>query len=242
MFIVNAGMPKSGSTLFSFYQKRILEYCIPGQGQEHFENLISSGIINGVGHFVHDIEKPERLQQLWELSVESGPFVVKTHAALTEFMKGFFLEHDVVITFIHRDPRDIILSAIDHGKRPVKNPVLHSYFKQFTDVEHSIPLVREFCHTGYEWFLYSHKHLFSYHDLLAHPFETIRRFAGLLQIEPSENLIRQLVTDYTVNQEMGQRQFNTGKLIRWSAEMNTKDAALCNELLKNEILQLGYSV
>ena len=85
----------------------------------------------------------------------------------------------------------LFLSAIDHCSRPEKTPGSNANFTQFTDIEHSIPLVKEFCTRGIEWCKFTKYHTFTYFNLLK---------------------IKEIVTTFTINQIKGKCQYNTGAL------------------------------
>jgi hypothetical protein len=242
MLVLSAGMPKSGSTLLSFYQKSILEHAMAGNGQQCFEQRIRDGKINGAGFFVHNIETPEVLNELILLSEDIGPFVVKAHVPLTAEIRNGILAKRVLATYIHRDPRDVILSAIDHGKRQTKNPALNVFFRRLTDVDQSVPLVREYCRIGLEWIQSGLCEVFTYPDLLANPHEIMQRFCDLMSMPGDKSLFNSLVQTYTVDQVKGRRQFNTGKLTRYREEMTPEDLSLCNRELKTALEQMGYPV
>lgn len=242
MFILSAGMAKSGSTLFSFYQKEIIEHGFPENGQARFEQAVEDGQLNGVGHFVHDIDSADTLQTLYSLGTEFGPFVVKTHAPLTSDIKKFLKEHQVPVTFIHRDPRDVIISAIDHGKRIKKENVSNVYFTQFQTVENSIPLVRDFCRAGIDWISSGLCEVFTYHNLVSNPEEEIERFCHMISGTADNQFIRGLIEKYTVSQVPGVRQFNRGKTTRFREEMTVEEMEACNTGLSEEIVKLGYTI
>jgi len=240
MIVLSAGMPKSGSTLLSFYQKNILERALSGNGQERFEQLIREDIISGAGFFVHNFEAPGILDKLIELSREIGPFVVKAHVPVTPEIRERILEKRILATYIHRDPRDVILSAIDHGKRQTRNPALNVFFERFQNVGVSIPLVREYCKTALDWIHSGLCTVFTYHDLIHDPLPLLKSFCSLLSVAPDEGYIKTLVINFTVDQISGRRQYNTGKLTRYREEMTPEDIDLCNRELKAELEQLGY--
>lgn len=240
MFIVSVGMPKSGSTLLSLFQRDIVAKTMIGNGQELFEQRVREGKINGIGIFVHGLENPDVLKMLVDLSDETGPFIVKTHAALTDFLYGMLEERKVLATYIHRDPRDVILSAIDHGKRPAAHPAANPFFLQFVSVRSSIPLVKDFCRTGIKWIESGLCEVFSYHDLLVGPENEMQRFSRFIHAVPDPVLFRQLAEIYSENAQKGKKQYNTGKLLRYPDEMNPVEIEACNRELACELRQLGY--
>jgi hypothetical protein len=240
MFIISVGMPKSGSTLLSLFQRDIVVKTIKGNGQELFEQMIREGKINGIGIFVNGLEKPDTLKMLSDLSGEIGPFIVKTHIGITAFLAGMLGEKKVLATYIHRDPRDVILSSIDHGKRPSNHPAMNPFFLQFESVRASIPLVKEFCKTGVEWIRSGLCEVYTYHDLLVEPEAVMEKFCRYISTVPDKVLFRELIRVFSENAEKGRKQFNTGKLLRYPDEMSPEEIADCNRDLAEELTQMGY--
>lgn len=218
-----------------------MKYIEPN-GQVKFERAIESGNIDGLGHFARNLGVPGNLEKLFNLSLETGPFIVKTHAPFTDIIRDFLLTHNILVTFIHRDPRDIILSAIDHGHRPVKNLSANSYFSQFLDVASSTPLVKIICQQYEGWLSFNKCNVYSYHELLTCPEQILRHTGELLGVSVGTDFISGVLKKYTENQGVGKRQYNTGKLLRFKDEMSEDDLETCTQNLKHEIEKFGYSI
>ncbi|MDP1622353.1 MAG: sulfotransferase domain-containing protein [Bacteroidales bacterium] len=240
MFILSAGMPKSGSTLFSLYQKSILERTLKNNGQKAFEQLILDGKINGIGIFVHDLESPEILKKLVDLSLEIGPFVVKSHLNLSNDLITCLKRKEILATYIHRDPRDVILSAIDHGNRAVDHPNANTFFRQFASVQNSIPIVKDFCRAGIDWIRSGLCETYSYQDLLTKPESVMIRFNDFIHTKLDAAIFRELIDTYSRNAIIGKKQFNTGKLLRFPDEMSPADVETCIREMAEELKLLGY--
>jgi hypothetical protein len=240
MFVLSVGMPKSGSTLLSLYQKGVLKRLMPNNGQAEFEQLIKEGKVNGIGIFVHDIESPETLGNLVDLSKKIGPFVVKTHSSLTNQIRDLILNKQILATYIHRDPRDVILSAIDHGTRSLLHPAKSTFFLQFDTVQNSIPIVKGFCRTGIEWVRSGLCETYTYHDLLMNPVYELNRFTNFINIEFESSIVMEVINSLTINPIKGKKQYNTGKLLRYPDEMSHNDIVKCNLELLEELEFFGY--
>jgi hypothetical protein len=242
MFVLSVGMPKSGSTLFSWYQKDILQHAYPINGQEQLQKLISEKHLNGKGHFVQDVDSRQTLEVLCRLGETSGPFIVKTHTALSEYLQNFLVNSQVVTTFIHRDPRDVILSIIDHGIREKLKLNGDNFFSQYNSIRETIPLVKFFCDTAQDWVDSGIADTYSYSSLLREPKNEIFRFCQAINYFPDDQFVQALIEKYTLNPEKGTRQFNTGKLSRYREEMTKLEIELCNNELREQIINLQYIV
>lgn len=103
MLILSNGIPKSGSTLFSWFQKDILMHSIPKNGQELFEQSVNEKHIDGIGHFAENIEDKSILEKLISISEENGPFLVKCHTSITDDLKEAVKSGKIIVTLTHRD-------------------------------------------------------------------------------------------------------------------------------------------
>lgn len=235
-------MPKSGSTLLSWLQKDILIHSIPENGQIKFEQAILDKYINGIGHFVNNVGNQETIEKLIDLSEEHGSFVVKCHSEMTKHIEEAITNKKVIATYIYRDPRDIILSVLDHGKRKKSNNKSNPFFAQFKTIDQTIPFVINQCSMALEWINSDLVETFMYHNLLINPQKEISRFCLAIDQIIDKKKIEKAVNTYTNNQSTGVRQFNTGKLLRYKEEMTSKDIELCNYYLSDYIQQLGYDL
>ena len=241
MLVLSNGIPKSGSTLFSWMQKEILMRTITNNGQLLIEQDISNKQINGIGHFVNGIEDKNTLQTLISLSDKYGPFLIKGHTKLTNELKEAIIQKKVVVTFIHRDPRDILLSIIDHGQR--SNSTNSSrFFAQFQSIEQTIPFVIQQCKDALEWVNFNYAMIFRYYDLISNPQDEILRFCRLINLEVSKKVIDEIIETYTGSPITGVRQYNTGKLLRYKEEMTMEEIKFCNNSLSYYIKELGYQI
>ncbi len=241
MLILSNGIPKSGSTLFSWFQKDILMHSIPKNGQELFEQSVNEKHIDGIGHFAENIEDKSILEKLISISEENGPFLVKCHTSITDDLKEAVKSGKIIVTLTHRDPRDILLSVIDHGKRD-KITNSSKYFAQFQTIEQTIPFVIAQCNIALEWIDSGLVEIFRYQDLISNPHHEILRFCKIINHKPSMNKIDKIVKTYTTSPTIGMRQYNTGKLLRYKEEMTIKEIELCNKALSYFITRLGYQL
>jgi len=241
MLILSNGIPKSGSTLFSWFQKDILMHSFPKNGQKLFEQSVRDKRIDGIGHFVGNIKDKTTLDNLITFSEKNGPFLVKCHTSITNDIKEAVKSKKAIVTLTHRDPRDIILSVIDHGKRENSNGSV-GFFSQFQSVEQTIPFVVAQCKIALEWIDSGFVEIFRYQDLITNPHNEIFRFCEIIEQKTTKQVVNKVVETYTNNQINGIRQYNTGKLTRYKEEMTLKEIEQCNNVLLYYIHKLGYKL
>lgn len=242
MIYLSIGMPKSGSTLFSWLQKELIANAYPKNGQNRLEELIHSGLIPGSGHFIENPGKNDIIDKLIEISEDFGPILIKSHTVANGNLLAMAQQGNVLITLIHRDPRDVILSAIDAGNRAKNNRLVDDFFTRFTKVSDAIDPVRKFCHNTISWLSTGLVHEFRYADLVTKPAQTIGNFCDLARLQTPDSVVSEIVKHYMTRQTPGIRQFNTGRTTRFESEMLDEDITLCNNELGWELERLGYSL
>jgi len=146
---------------------------------------------------------------------------------------------DAVATFCYRDPRDMILSAMDHRERAARNG--RTVFEQFTSVADSLEQATYWCRMSCTWVESQLAELFQYVDTVSNPGRQIQRLADFLNIEVSNEEIEHIMAREDRQKSVGWCEFNKGDLSRYKQEMQPEEIALCNERLGPYIRQLGFA-
>jgi hypothetical protein len=239
VFVLSFGMQKSASLLLTRYTIDLVRAVLPSNGQKAFEELISRGVIPGVGCFPWKgwQRRPELLRSLAD---QQGAFVLKSHGPLTSAVSELLDRWGVRATYSLRDPRDIILSLMDNGALNRQHG--GGVFEEHTTVENTIPFVKEICHAALTWTSFGVACLFRYRDLVSQPQAEITRLAQFLGVEVPEETVDEIADRERRTRRKGVNGFNTGLLTRFGGEMTPSQTELCNEELSAYITELGYSV
>ena len=238
MFVLSFGMQKSASLLLTRYTINLLRTALPSDGHKEFEALITKGVLEGVGCFPWGGWEYKK-ELLSELADKHGPFVVKSHGALTQPIQKL-IAAGAKATYSIRDPRDILLSLVDHGALDKSRG--GGVFEEYTTVENTLPKVMEICVCAYTWFLSDLPCLFRYQDLVSQPHAEIGRLAEFLGIAVGKDTIDAIVEKERRKRQKGKDCFNTGLLTRFRNEMRPEDIKLCNDTLGFYIEKLGYTL
>ena len=109
MIVISAALPKSASTLICNYQRDLLLAGKKGSAQSEFQRANGGRFIEKVG-----FRKMLRLV-FWNFRL--GSFVFKTHCAADITLRVLIHLGLAKATYCFRDPRDVVLSALDHADR-----------------------------------------------------------------------------------------------------------------------------
>jgi|GEM_PF-5635733 len=237
MILVNNGMAKSGSTLLLHYCLELLDHAYPVNGEDAFRRAVATGQLAGFHEYM-DAPTEQSLPILEGIAKTNGPIVVKTHTDTNDFLPAAIRQGRIVMVTTFRDPRDMLLSAIDHSRRVRNDP--DPVFQEFTNIEQSIPHARWWAKMAIHWIKSGLTLAVRYEDLLRSPESVLSRVATHWGIQSNTHSVNEIVARETQIREYGKNQFNRGKVSRWNEELRDDEISMLNEGLKEEILALGY--
>ena len=233
-------MCKSASSVLFWYTRQLVSAQFGDTAQKELRELTASGKIQGVGEFVNPVTD-DVLESLLQLSREQGPLVVKAHCLLTDRIRAAIAGEGVKVVFSYRDPRDMILSAIDHHRRSVETSN-RQVFREFTKVKDSIEPAKWWCEMACEWVDSQLPLPLTYSEIVARPAAQIKRVAEFLGVETTAEFIDSLIAKENESRATGKNEFNKGDLVRYKNEMTPEEIFMCDRELGKYILGLGYDV
>jgi hypothetical protein len=231
-------MQKSGSTLLHEYGKALVREQHGDAGQRAFEDWIQTGPVGGSGSFAWD-PWVDHVPALCALAAQHGPFVLKTHAAYPH-VAAAAANPCVRTVFIHRDPRDAVLSALDHGAR--SRATGDWPYAECVDVATTLPLVQKWCADAVTWLGAPGVLCFRYEDLVGNSQAEVSRLAAFLGLPDPDKAAAAVIAEERAARHPGRNQFNKGAIRRWPGEMSQSQRDECNQALAPWIRALGYEL
>ncbi|MFH0756863.1 MAG: sulfotransferase domain-containing protein [Bacteroidota bacterium] len=243
MIIINAGLPKSGTTLVQQYQIDLIDFSNPSNGQlEIFNygyNIDVYSDSSNRGFFV-DIDEPA-FQLLTSIESEYGDFVVKTHCVPNLWIHKMITENGAKATFCYRDLRDIILSALDHGKRTRAEMDRSGAYRDLQTIGQGIDRIKQWFEMFVKWQSFEKVLMIKYEEMMYDKEAFLITLSSHLQLSLPESDIFAILAKHESLKHSAWN-FNVGKIYRWRDEMSREQIQECNEALREEILYLGYSL
>jgi len=175
-------------------------------------------------------------------------FVVKTHDSPSSGVLRYLMFRKILkATYCYRDPRDVAVSAFEHGEKIRASGQMHTFGK-LDSIEASIYFVKTLLTIWKEWLQYSrvlgdHVLLVRYEDLLADPMGELRRLADFLEIEVPAEVLNKIIKTYQVDPSSGNLKglhFNKGVVGRFREVMNREQLDLCKEHFGTYLQWMGY--
>lgn len=184
------------------------------------------------------------LARLLPAHLQGNTFAVKTHAGPTPSLRLLMALGIAKTTYIYRDPRDVVLSALDHGKR-VRNAGQANVLAALQNVEDAVHYVRPLLDDWEAWTRTRQALMIRYEDLVDDAGGVLDLLAGFLQLDVSEADRRAVVARYaSKNQNTVVQQrthFNKGVTERFRSQMSPEELALCQNQFGPYLQRMGYA-
>lgn len=239
MFILSNAMGKSASSVLFWYTRELVQRTFPENGIQYVRDMNKANKFRGIGNFVNPLDD-DSVDRLLEISRQQGPIVVKSHSSLSPRIEALINRGDIVATFAYRDPRDMILSAIDHYYRRKMEGFIE--FEGFSNVIDSMDVASWWCELSCRWVESGLATLFRYEETVSQPLTTIKRIRDAVGVDVDDASIEAIVRDDEEDKQLGRNQFNKGVVTRFRNEMTPQEIQCCNRELGHYIQRLGYEI
>lgn len=246
MLVICAGLQKSGSALCF----NIINDLLVSNGYSDVRDIRKKYGLEGVmiqdDCYIHDLNLDNFHKILPPLN-DGHSFVIKTHSFpqkdYFEFIKDNVLGFDIKYIYTYRDPRDVVLSTLDHR---TNEPSTFDDFDTFANaIVSSVPLLVE----ALKWKSFKKVKLIRYEDFnnnIGYLTNSIQEFLDL-PVKPEDELINNRYDKNNIAQwddntrKFGRLHFNKGISSRYLSELDDKELGLMESCLKYYIEELGYT-
>lgn len=220
MLIISAGMPKSGSGYFyNVLNEILIESGYPDarrvKQDYHLENIMRWHN-NNIGDLPLN-----KIMKLWLVSVRAGSFCVKTHMASQPAVRPMMKAGLIRVIYTYRDPRDAVLSVIDHGRKLLSQGKYHTFAKK-ADFDSAFRAVPAWFKTWSHYKVLPGTKMLRYEQLIQDPFAVVRDVAQFLKIDTDEQKAREILWRYSRFNSSGKRKglhYNKAVVSRYTREM-----------------------
>jgi hypothetical protein len=233
MIYVNSGFPKSGTTLFQVYVEEMLDLCFLKNGQAEMHRRFPNA-------YVHRIGIINALKLLY-INVKFGSLVVKTHQDPGLILRILLFTGLAKAIYTLRDPRDVVLSALDHAETARKkiNPTqADKSFVQFNSLEDLLPYIKKHHSHFLRWKKLSPINCIRYETLIGNTDIAVKQLSAAFGFEINGE---QNIYERVIKNPSSQRHFNEGKLKRYMIVSEDQRTNLTNAL-RDIIIEMDYTL
>lgn len=241
MLVLSVGMQKSGSA----YLYNIINDLLAASGKADARTIKAKyGLDNMLKWHNNNLvqHNPYHLFKLIRISLAEGSFAVKSHNGPTRTLKFLTRLGLVKLIYVYRDPRDVLVSAIDHGKKILAEGQNHT-FAQMVDFDKALKRVHNWIGIWEEYSKMKRVLRVKYEDLMMNPTAIVDRIVSYLNLSVNAQLIERILWTYNKENkeaDMTGLHFNKGMIGRHRAELTTSQLRMINETLGKKIAAMGY--
>jgi Sulfotransferase domain len=198
--VIAAGMQRSGTRWFCNMLVDIVGE-VTGSGTRELRDVYS--VHNLLQRYYTPTFKARfshrRLRRLEAVLADGHTLVFKTHRPPTAALRERIADGSAVATYLFRDPRDVILSALEQGaKMRARGALPFRGFARLTSFDRAARwLERRLLPVWREWTSIDGVLAVRYEDLLADPRGTMAKTLAHLKIAAPPELVYRVVRDYT---------------------------------------------
>lgn len=244
MIVLSAGMQKSGTGWYF----NLTNDLLIAAGHQDVRVVRQQFHLHGILKYHNcNLDPPTFLKMMLLLipHFSGNTYVVKTHDAPASKIVPYLMSHNILkATYIYRDPRDVAVSAFEHGRKIRKKGETHT-FGQLNSIESAILETKKWLAIWDKWMQLKQILAIRYEDLLVDPVNELKRLAGFLSLDASTDKLHRIAAPYqpdqlTTTQEAALH-FNRGVVGRFKHVMSQRELDFCNEHFGPYLQKLGYA-
>jgi Sulfotransferase domain len=234
MILICSGYPKSASTLLFLYAEAFILKGGKTAGQKRFMK-------DNPDRFMERIAFKQALYLLFH-SITKGPIAVKTHDEPRFFSRLLIRMGFAKALYSIRDPRDVVLSALDHGNQARAKEKMSasdkafSVFKTRTELYPALTMHSE---RFIQWKKSGLAEFFRYENVLTDPYTEIMRIVLISDLKISKEDVRKTVDEFN-SRKNETLNFNKGLLSRYRNELTETEIREIEQEMKQVIIEMNY--
>lgn len=235
MIIISSGFPKSASTLLFLYTEHLLKLSGQSRGQKLFRRLNNEGFTPWFGP----------LNTLWYVITSMfGPVVIKTHAGPGFFIRMLLGLGMAKAYYSIRDPRDVVISALDHARKARSKTELSNSdkaFVPFKSIEDMRPALRMHFDRYRSWKEDGRILFIRYENLMMNPETELKNVVRYIGRPELEKFIPETIK-WFAERKTETINFNVGTITRFGSELSKEEIAVYESELKEVITSMNYKL
>lgn len=178
-------------------------------------------------------------------------YPIKTHSRPTIPLALFQLTFkNLKITYTYRDPRDVVLSVMDHAEKARRDDI-NINIRDIRKIDEAIDFVKVEFKKWKKWDMYSkifNVEMVRYEDMVKNTAQELKKLRQHLQIQVTDDKIKEIVNKYRKDKYdkreriRNNTHMNKGYSGRFLKEMDKEDIEYCQNRMIKEIKQMGYPI
>lgn len=243
MLVLSVGMPRAGSGWFYNLTNDLMLASGAQEARRIREQYRLQRILTEVNCNIGSLTS-WRLMAVLVPSLLGNTFVIKAHAGPTPFALRMIQNGLIRPTYIYRDPRDAMLSALENGKR-ARERGYENAFSRLVDFDTALSFMMDYVHIWEKWMSCPKALHVRYEDLLSDYKLEVERLVTFLQLDPTDTTLQNSIAKYRPeNAQPSQKglHFYQGKIGRFRQEMSADQQDILADRFGPVLTSMGYEV
>lgn len=243
MIILSVGMPRAGS---GWHYNLIHDLVFASGGKNareirqefHLEKILTEVNCNISALTMR------RLFSVLPATIAGNTFVIKAHSGATAVSDLFIKSNWMKTTYIYRDPRDAMLSAMDYGRRTLEKGRPNA-FSHLTDLDISIDFMLKYCVIWETWIARKSVLTARYEDLLQNYDLEAGKLMDFLKIKKNDPSITAVIEKYRPGQAKENRDglhFFKGQIGRFRERFSADEQNKMTKKFSPYLIKMGYEI
>lgn len=242
MIILSIGMPRAGS---GWYYNLTNDLMLSSGAQDarqirqrfHLQNVLTEVNCN-IGALT-----PRRVLAALAPSLLGNTFVIKAHAGPTPIALALIRLGLIRPTYIYRDPRDALLSAMENGRRALQQGRTNA-FTPLVEFDAAVNFMLDSVRVWDDWMRCERALHTRYEDLLTDYDVQVERLVKFLRLDLASPGLQQVVEHYRPEKAQPEQKgihFSQGKIGRFRQKMSMDQQQVLTDALQPYLARMGYT-
>lgn len=245
MIVISAGMQKAGTGWYFNLTNDLLVRA----GHEDVRFIRDKFELNDMLLYYNcniEVLSPFNLRRLEVLHHAGFTFTVKTHSGPTAALKELVRKGIIKITYIYRDPRDVAISAFEHGI-DLRFKGRKDTFAKLINLENAIMFAHDLLGIWDQYQQLDQILLCRYEELVSNPKRELIKLMDFLGLKLARSQLDAIIEKYSRNRILNNKSmqgflhYNQGVSGRFRRQMTDDNLALCNRYLGGYLPRMGYT-
>lgn len=241
MILLSIGMPRAGT---GWYYNLTNDLMLAHGAQDarrirsryHLEKILTEVNCN-IGALTW-----RRLTAVMVPSLLGNTFVIKAHSAPTPPAKWLIRRGQMRVTYLFRDPRDAMLSAMENGRRAQERGRANA-FSPYVEFDMAVSLMQDHIRIWEAWTAIPQALHVRYEDLLTDYDAEAGKLVRFLGLEPGRPSMEAVIERYRPEAAQPDQKgihFRHGKIGRYRTKFTSDEQAAAWQAFSPYLVKMGY--
>jgi hypothetical protein len=236
------GMPRAGS---GWHYNLMHDLVVAGGGSDAREirqRFLLGAVLTEINLNIRSLS-PTRLALAQAPILLGNSYTIKTHSMPTKAAKRLLDEGKMRASYIYRDPRAALLSALEYGKRARKAD-RHNAFSQLESFEDGLAFMLGYLKIWKNWMDVEEVHHLRYEDLQSNFEKEAGQVAEFLQLDVEKSAVSDVISQHHPKQASSDRKgqhFQFGEAERFRKVFSKVEIKQANAAFIDYLELMGYS-